>query len=253
MKKILLYNINTVLAFELRKHGDFDYFGKWNYNIRPKPNNIEEIDNIDPNKYKCAVSENFKDFQHDIKKVEALDIPYLSYEHYSYTKKSNLEITSGGYVPFTNENEMRLFVKVASNQKMSFIGSKINICKNIEIPTIDEIQNFTDSAPISLFYAYLNILGSHLSYLNVTKRKFNFNIYEAMLLGLPIISVKIDPDLKHGICGLFSDDPYELRSFVTYLNENPETAIKMGVNAKKFIENKFKTSSFHKEWEKVLS
>lgn len=255
--KILLYNINPILAFELRHLGEFDFYvngsSLWNYNVRPRPKNIEEVVEFDPSKYKCVVSEDFTGFAHDIKRVQALDIPYLSVDHYSYIKKSSTDFISGGHYLFTNESEIKFFVKVVANQNVSFIGSKIAVCKNIELPTVQQLSTLGDLDRVSTnrYYTYLNVLGSHTGYVNVIKN--NYSVYEAMLLGLPVVSVKTDPAFKHGVCGLFSDDPYELRSYLKHLIEHPDIALKMGANAKRYLEHRFANSQFHKEWKKVLA
>ena len=255
--KTLLYNVNQFLAFELRGLGDFDILVKdgsfWNHNVRPKPENIREVIEIDESAYNCVVSENFTGFEYNVRKVNALKIPFLSSEHYAYVPKLNAEFISGGNFPFQSEDEMRMFVKVATNQKVSFLGPNIGICKNIEIPGVQQLSNLGDlhRASVRRYYNYLQGLGSHLGYLNVIKN--NRNVYEAMMLGSPVVSVKMDDDFKHGVCGLFSDDPYELRSYLAYLIENPQVALKMGANAKRYIENRFSKSHFRKGWEKVLA
>jgi len=248
--KILLYNVNSVLAFELRRLGDFDFYthgsSKWNYNLRPRPSNIQPVSEIDESEYKCVVSEDFSNFEfQNIRRVQALDIPFLSAEHYSYVKKSSTEFAASG--SFQNENEIKTFVKLVAGQKVAFLGPPTGVCKNIEIPLV---QNENES--IKRFYNYINVLGNHIGYVNVSKKLTNYNVYEAMLLGLPVVSVKTDPEFKHGVCGLFSDDPFELRSYLAHLIKNPDLALKMGAGAKKYIEKRFAQSTFYKEWKETL-
>jgi hypothetical protein len=243
----------------LRRFGHFDVYTNdlfgWDYNIRPKPDNFTEVREIDESQYKCAVAHSFWEFNYpNIKQIHTSEVnePYLSPEHYHYVTKTKKGVITGGNYTFSSMEETKLFVKVVTGQKnVTFLGSRnLAICENVSLPFVE--GGFLQASAISRYYQFMELLGSYTTYLNVIGGITNYNVYEAMLLGLPAVSVKTDPEFKHGVCGLFSDDPFELRSFVGYLLKNPEKAVRMGFKAKTLLEERFAKSGFHNKWRELL-
>lgn len=80
-------------------------------------------------------------------------------------------------------------------------------------------------------------------------------LLEAMACGCAIVSTAtcMIPDIiQHGVNGLISNDPKELRSYLEMLVNNEPIAKKLGDNARKTIVEKYNINSFIKNWNNLL-
>jgi len=80
-------------------------------------------------------------------------------------------------------------------------------------------------------------------------------LLEAMACGCAIVSTAtcmIPEVIQHGVNGLISNDPKELRSYLEMLLNNDAVAKKLGENARKTIEQKYNLDRFIKCWNKAF-
>ena len=80
-------------------------------------------------------------------------------------------------------------------------------------------------------------------------------LLEAMACGCAIVSTAtcmIPEIIQHGVNGLISNDPKELRTYLEMLLNNDAIAKKLGENARKTIEEKYNLDRFIKSWNKTF-
>ena len=80
-------------------------------------------------------------------------------------------------------------------------------------------------------------------------------LMEAMACGCAVVSTAtcmIPEIIEHGVNGLISNDPKELRSFLDQLLSDEDMAKEMGENAQRTIYEKFNLDSFAKRWNKIF-
>ena len=80
-------------------------------------------------------------------------------------------------------------------------------------------------------------------------------LLEAMACGCAIVSTAncmIPEVIQHGVNGLISNDPRELRSYLEMLLNNDIVAKKLGKNARKTIEQKYSLERFLNSWNRAF-
>lgn len=81
-------------------------------------------------------------------------------------------------------------------------------------------------------------------------------LLEAMACGCAIVSTAtcmIPEIIQHGVNGLISNNPQELRSYLEMLLNNDAVAKKLGENAQKTIQEKYNLERFLKSWNKAFA
>jgi glycosyltransferase involved in cell wall biosynthesis len=81
-------------------------------------------------------------------------------------------------------------------------------------------------------------------------------LLEAMACGCAIVSTAtcmIPEVIQHGVNGLISNDPKELRSYLEMLLNNDAVAKKLGENARKTIEEKYDLQRFIDSWNNAFN
>lgn len=81
-------------------------------------------------------------------------------------------------------------------------------------------------------------------------------LLEAMACGCAIVSTAtcmIPEVIQHGVNGLISNDPKELRSYLEMLLNNDAIAKKLGENARKTIEEKYSLQRFIDSWNRAFN
>jgi len=80
-------------------------------------------------------------------------------------------------------------------------------------------------------------------------------LLEAMACGCAVVSTEtcmIPEVIQHGVNGLLSNDPRELRAYLEMLLNNSAVADKLGKNARKTIEQRYNLDRFIKCWNKAF-
>jgi glycosyltransferase involved in cell wall biosynthesis/tetratricopeptide (TPR) repeat protein len=94
-------------------------------------------------------------------------------------------------------------------------------------------------------------------FLNTTVEEYedgyNLSMLEAMATGMPVVSTwnKSSP-IEDGINGYVSRDPKYLNGRIEFLLKNPEEAKKLGVKARKTVQDKFPLTRFLYSWRKAV-
>ena len=80
-------------------------------------------------------------------------------------------------------------------------------------------------------------------------------LLEAMSCGCAVVSTKncmIPEIIEHGVNGMISNDPKELRSFLEQLLSDEDMAKEMGENAQRTIYERFNLNSFAEKWNDIF-
>lgn len=108
----------------------------------------------------------------------------------------------------------------------------------------------------SKFNNYVRELGKYSVYLNPTLRSpMPRTRAEAMMCGLATVSAKnhdVELFIKNGVNGFYSDKPHELRDYLLFLCENPETAQEIGEAGRQTAMDLFNHDRFLMDWEKTI-
>ncbi|MDQ1274567.1 MAG: hypothetical protein QG610_138, partial [Euryarchaeota archaeon] len=108
----------------------------------------------------------------------------------------------------------------------------------------------------SKFNNYVRELGKYSVYLNPTLRSpMPRTRAEAMMCGLATVSAKnhdVELFIKNGVNGFYSDKPHELRDYLLFLCENPETAQEIGKAGRQTAMDLFNHDRFLMDWEKTI-
>lgn len=112
-------------------------------------------------------------------------------------------------------------------------------------------QSINDSNQLS------QTLSSYLYYLNTSLwSPVPMSMLEAMACGLPVVSTakqEIPNIIKNGYNGFISNNTRELRDHCLYLQNNPNEAREMGINARKTILENFNIDRFVSQWNEVFT
>ena len=132
--------------------------------------------------------------------------------------------------------------KIVGDHPLKILG------KNPQIPGSCLSQGFQDLLE--------NFRRSRV-FLNTTVEEFedgyNLSMLEAMAIGMPVISIwnKSSP-IEDGINGYVSKDLKYLNGRIEFLLKNPEEAKKLGVKARKTVQDKFPLTRFLYSWRKAV-
>jgi hypothetical protein len=97
------------------------------------------------------------------------------------------------------------------------------------------------------------IFSQHRFYIHTADPRledgYNMATLEAMAAGLPVLGNRHPTSpVEHGVSGMLSDDPAELRAYALRLLDDCDLAKRMGAAAQKVVAERFSLDQFHKRF-----
>jgi glycosyltransferase involved in cell wall biosynthesis len=152
------------------------------------------------------------------------------------------------------------------NVPVSVAGSGNNMIHRSKILGYDLWQELTKDTPSVIYGAgtdhfygieeYSKRLISHKVFLNTTQESIMpMTIYDAMASGMPIVTTAtcgIPEVIEHGVTGLMSNDPRELKDYLNQLFQDDQECARLGSNAQKKVVEFFNGDRMAKEWKTLI-